>query len=112
LPPLFDFDLMVQTIQPAKEEPGEAQQKTERCVLEGLRKYAPKHVLLVGRPGSGKSTALVRLLLEEAENDFHYAGFGGDLNFVKKLEMQPLKEARIWQFVILEEAQLERLKRA
>jgi HEAT repeat protein len=36
-------------------------------VLEGLRKYAVEHLLLVGRPGSGKSTALVRLLLEEAQ---------------------------------------------
>ena len=65
-PPLLDF--MVETVQPAKEQPGEAQQKTERLgVLEGLRKYAADHVLLVGRPGSGKSTALARLLLEEAQ---------------------------------------------
>jgi predicted NACHT family NTPase len=35
-------------------------------VLQGLLKYAPEHVLLVERPGSGKSTALVRLLLNEA----------------------------------------------
>jgi HEAT repeat protein len=35
--------------------------------LDGLRKYAPEHVLLVGKPGSGKSTALRRLLWEEAE---------------------------------------------
>ncbi|WP_242056782.1 HEAT repeat domain-containing protein, partial [Planktothrix sp. FACHB-1355] len=63
---LLDFNLMVQTVQPAKEE--REQQKTERFdVLEGLRKYAPDHVLLVGRPGSGKSTALARLLLEEAQ---------------------------------------------
>ncbi len=65
---LLHFDLKVQTVQPAKEQRGEAQQKTERLgVLEGLRKYAPEHVLLVGRPGTGKSTALARLLLEEAE---------------------------------------------
>ncbi|NEO49723.1 MAG: NACHT domain-containing protein [Moorea sp. SIO4A3] len=55
-PMLFNFDLMVQTM---KEE-------TERLpVLEGLRKYATDHVLLVGRPGSGKSTALVQLLADE-----------------------------------------------
>jgi len=43
-------------------------EKIERLtVLDGLRKYALEHVLLVGRPGSGKSTALVRLVLEEAE---------------------------------------------
>ena len=37
-------------------------------VLEGLRKYAAEHVLLVGKPGSGKSTSLERLLWEEANN--------------------------------------------
>lgn len=45
------------------------QQKVERFpVLEGLRKYAlgeqRQHLLLAGRPGSGKSTTLKRLLLE------------------------------------------------
>ncbi|BAZ68082.1 hypothetical protein NIES4106_28410 [Fischerella sp. NIES-4106] len=66
--PPWLFDLMVQTVQSAKEEPREGREKTERLgVLDGLRKYAPEHVLLVGRPGSGKSTALIRLLLEEAQ---------------------------------------------
>jgi predicted NACHT family NTPase len=60
--------LMVQTVQPDKEELSQKQEKTERLgVLGGLRKYAKEHVLLVGRPGSGKSTALARLLLEEAQ---------------------------------------------
>lgn len=35
-------------------------------VLEAIRSYAPEHVLLIGRPGSGKSTALLQLLVEEA----------------------------------------------
>lgn len=64
-PPLLH--LMVETI---KEEQGKTQQQetTERLtVLEGLLKYAGNHVLLIGRPGSGKSTALLRLLLESAE---------------------------------------------
>ncbi len=57
--PLFDFGLMVETVKQEKEE------KTERLkVIEGLRKYAANHVLLIGRPGSGKSTALIRLLKE------------------------------------------------
>ncbi|WP_445223186.1 NACHT domain-containing protein, partial [Calothrix sp. NIES-2100] len=64
----FLLDFIVETLKPAKGEPNAAQEKTERLdVLEGLRKYAKEHVLLVGRPGSGKSTALARLLLEESQ---------------------------------------------
>ena len=63
LKPFFDFGLMVEKVKQEQEE------KTERLtVLEGLRKYADNHVLLIGRPGSGKSTALIRLLLESAQN--------------------------------------------
>ena len=71
---MFDFGLMVQTIAPKSERMDgdrlDDRETIERfTVLDGLRKYAGKHVLLVGRPGSGKSTALARLLLEEAEKD-------------------------------------------
>ncbi|MGA7933736.1 MAG: NACHT domain-containing protein, partial [Kovacikia sp.] len=71
---LFDFGLMMQSVN--KREPEASQQKkTEklerRPVLDGLRKswVEAKHILLVGRPGSGKSTALARLLLEEAQQN-------------------------------------------
>lgn len=58
-------DLRVQAVKESREE---KEEKTEQYnVLEGLRKYAANHVLLVGRPGSGKSTAFARLLLEESE---------------------------------------------
>ena len=61
--PFFDFGLMVEKVKQQQEE------KTERLtVIEGLRKYAQSHVLLIGRPGSGKSTALLRVLLESAQN--------------------------------------------
>jgi HEAT repeat protein len=72
---LFDFGLMVQTVQkPVQDQPqaeNPEKEKVERfSVLDGLRKYAleekPEPVLLVGRPGSGKSTALARLMFEEA----------------------------------------------
>ncbi|MEO0708983.1 MAG: NACHT domain-containing protein, partial [Cyanobacteria bacterium J06649_5] len=47
---------------------GQQAEKIEQfTVLEGLRKYAKGHVLLQGAPGSGKSTAMERLLLEEAQ---------------------------------------------
>ncbi|MBV6625991.1 MAG: HEAT repeat domain-containing protein [Rivularia sp. (in: Bacteria)] len=63
----FDFGLMVQIMQPKQEQENLEQEKIERLpVLEGIRKYANNHVLLRGKPGSGKSTALARLLLEEA----------------------------------------------
>jgi HEAT repeat protein len=75
-PAFFDFGLMVQTVEPPKagqeRELGQDDEKKEKIerlpVLEGICKYAADHVLLVGRPGSGKSTALARLLLQEAEN--------------------------------------------
>jgi predicted NACHT family NTPase len=62
-----------ETVKPEREQFLETREEREVFnVLEGLRKYAPEHVLLSGRPGSGKSTALVRLLLEEAQ------GFGNE----------------------------------
>ncbi len=73
----FDFRLMVQTVQ--RDHPigmegfgVEARMPEEKVkrfpVLEGVRKCVKEHrqVLLVGRPGSGKSTTLARLMLEEA----------------------------------------------
>ncbi len=73
-PSPFDFGLMVQTVKKERSSnpdnpEGQDKEKSERFpVLEGIRKYVAEHrqVLLVGRPGSGKSTTLARLLLEEA----------------------------------------------
>ena len=49
----FNFGQIVETIPSQKSE-----EKTERMpVLEGIRKYASQQVLLIGKPGSGKSTA-------------------------------------------------------
>jgi predicted NACHT family NTPase len=74
-PAFFDFGLMVQTVdkekverKKEKEEEEEKKETIERLpVLDGISKYAAEHVLLVGRPGSGKSTALARWLLQEAK---------------------------------------------
>jgi HEAT repeat protein len=66
----FDFGLMVQSVEKQEKPLGEERQEEKRerlLVLKGLRKYAVNHVLLIGQPGSGKSTALARLMLEEAE---------------------------------------------
>ena len=80
-PAFFDFGLMVQTVEKEKvesqkeKEEEEKKEKIERLpVLDGICKYAADHVLLVGRPGSGKSTALARLLLQEAEKALSIAG--------------------------------------
>ncbi|MFM7425188.1 MAG: tetratricopeptide repeat protein [Elainella sp.] len=67
----FDFSPVVQTVQRQEQAERQAEEKIERLpVLEGIRKYAldpdVRQVLLVGRPGSGKSTALARLMLEES----------------------------------------------
>jgi hypothetical protein len=68
--PTFDFGLMVQAVKPKERIEGEGEEPREKIerfpVLEGIRQYAAQHVLLVGRPGSGKSTALARLMLEES----------------------------------------------
>ncbi len=74
------FDLMAEAFKERAQRPERGQRKEERKfgeprresveklgVVEGLRKYANEHVLLVGRPGSGKTTSLARLFLEEAE---------------------------------------------
>ncbi|MEH2374169.1 HEAT repeat domain-containing protein, partial [Nostoc sp.] len=64
----LDFSLMVQTVPQQREAEAPDRKKIERLnILEGLRKYATSNVLLVGKPGSGKSTALERLLWEEAQ---------------------------------------------
>ncbi|MBD3886068.1 HEAT repeat domain-containing protein [Phormidium tenue FACHB-886] len=65
----LDFGLIVQLMQPKESEDSqnlERLDKIERLpVLEGIRKYAAEHLLLIGRPGSGKSTTLFRFLIEE-----------------------------------------------
>jgi hypothetical protein len=68
----FDFGLMVEKVEPKQDK----QEKRDRLpvtlpVLEALSKYAAEHVLLIGKPGSGKSTALLQVLYQEAEKAQH-----------------------------------------
>ena len=65
--------LRAETVVPQKDEIGDRdadpqpREETEQWdVLAGLRNYAAEHVLLIGKPGSGKSTSLERLLWEAA----------------------------------------------
>jgi len=117
------LDLMVQTIEQQREKREEEKEKEERkekierlAVVEGLRKYAPDHVLLVGRPGSGKSTALVRLLLEEAERGRDAETRGrGDAEMEREEErdvfrVPVLVELRYYQHSVLERVKAFLLK--
>ncbi|NJN04949.1 MAG: NACHT domain-containing protein, partial [Leptolyngbyaceae cyanobacterium RM1_1_2] len=68
--------LRAETVKPSPEKPGsgeagqpdQPEQGGQWDVLAGLRNYAAEHVLLIGIPGSGKSSSLERLLWEEADN--------------------------------------------
>ncbi|BBB91648.1 MAG TPA: NACHT domain-containing protein [Methylomusa anaerophila] len=58
----FNFKIDIKEM---NDQPSNKEKKIIEAV-EGIRKYADQHVLLVGKPGSGKSTALKQLLYEEA----------------------------------------------
>ncbi len=67
VPSWTNLPLQVQTHNSSSSNQELKQTKEEKyLVLEGLRKYALEQVLLVGKPGSGKSTALLQLQKEEA----------------------------------------------
>lgn len=74
-PTQVELPLKVQTIvqenpdKPTTKCQVDAQKRERFEVLEGLRKAVREHhqVLLIGKPGSGKSTALHRLLWENAQ---------------------------------------------
>ncbi|NCS23415.1 MAG: TIR domain-containing protein [Microcystis aeruginosa BS13-02] len=98
------MDLQVQTIEKEPENPQERPERPEKTeiftVLEGLRKYATNHVLLKGRPGSGKSTALARLLLEESvgAQSLH----PNQQNQAKIIQIPILIELRLYETSILD----------
>jgi HEAT repeat protein len=61
----FQFNLTVQRLKPPPQEGNETPETLP--ILTGLRQYSANHVLLVGQPGSGKSTALIQFLVEQAK---------------------------------------------
>ncbi|MFP4413721.1 HEAT repeat domain-containing protein [Coleofasciculus sp.] len=61
----FQFKLRVKRVKPPPQERDKAPETLP--ILTGLREYSANHVLLIGRPGSGKSTALVQFLVEQAK---------------------------------------------
>jgi predicted NACHT family NTPase len=70
IPTLAELPLRVQTAISSEPDSQEQQEGEARAVrsARGIAKYATDHVLLVGKPGSGKSTSLRRLLWEEARH--------------------------------------------
>ncbi len=69
--PQLNLKLMVKLLKPSHSQFPEAEvpERERFPVLEGLQKYPGQQVLLVGRPGSGKSTTLERLLWEKAKGE-------------------------------------------
>jgi len=75
--PGLDLELMVALFQPQQPTDGcppksKADQEEPKTlpVLQGIHQYLAEanHLLLVGRPGLGKSTVLLRLLVEQAQS--------------------------------------------
>ena len=85
----FGFELMVETAT----RPGrDGEEKRDRFpVLQGLHDYVAREtqVLLVGRPGSGKSTVLARVLLGKASSE-------------EKERIPVLVELRSWKTSVLD----------
>jgi HEAT repeat protein len=87
----------------AREEQEGREKKVEQWpVLEGLRRYAigeeQEHVLLVGRPGSGKSTALRQFAVELAEAALlSQPLISEDIGEQEEMDLNPLPLGRrIW----------------
>jgi HEAT repeat protein len=63
----FSFEQMVQT---EEKKPGEKPQIVSLSILKGIQNYVEsEHILLVGSPGVGKSTALLRCLVSFAKEE-------------------------------------------
>jgi hypothetical protein len=73
------------------------QVQTEQInILDGLRKYAREHVVLLGKPGSGKSTALQQMLWEEAQKALVSIESGrSDFKIPVLIELRDRKEEAI-----------------
>ena len=79
------------------------EKKTERFeVLNGLRKAVAEsdRVLLIGKPGSGKSTALRRLLWEEAQTGLEQLNRGQDTFTIPVLvELRDCKSGSVLEWI-------------
>ncbi|PAX60640.1 HEAT repeat domain-containing protein [Brunnivagina elsteri] len=104
----FDFGLMVKKVVPKRSQNLGIEDKKKVCdrvpVLEGICKYLAEsnHVLLIGKPGSGKSTALTRLLLEKCRDAIHRVFYTpGEIHPISQSGELPqipvLIELRYWQ---------------
>ena len=89
-------------------------------VLDGLRKYASEQVLLSGKPGSGKSTALLELEFKQVEKCLNAIAKNNDLvpqipvlielRGLKKSVLEAIQEKLGW-WIDLDEQALKKLLR-
>ncbi|BCL37814.1 caspase family protein [Nostoc sp. MS1] len=112
-PNLLNLQASIITADPVQTDrqllPEAKEEKEVLNVLEGLQKYAAEHILLIGRPGSGKSTALVRLLLEfarfgEANSTQHPQGKQNEVipTTTNNFQIPVLVELRYYETSILD----------
>jgi HEAT repeat protein len=126
IPTQAELPLRVQTYESSsndleQSQSAEKKQREQFAVLDGLRKYAPEQVLLVGKPGSGKSTALRRLRWEEANRCAHAIEQNQEaippipvlleLRSLGSSVLELLQETLEWSGVDLEEKALKALLR-
>lgn len=68
-------------------------------ILVGLRKYSSEHVLLLGKPGFGKSTSLRRLLWEEAQHSIKVLMEGKEPRLPILIELRGCDEGSVFDWI-------------
>jgi HEAT repeat protein len=97
-----ELPLNVQTLTSRQNDLTQEQRESPKRyeVLAGLWEHAADHVLLVGKPGSGKSTALRRLLWEEAQTALEAVERGhADFTIPVLIELRDRREGSVLNWI-------------